>query len=246
MFTYLKLKLYRQFQKRFVPHQTKVLSYNLFYNDPRSLFSGYKLIFKDKIYYFESAEEYPLIIDGGNHIGLSILYFKYIYPQSRVIGFEPDQETLTFLKKNVNGLANVQIVEAGLYSRDGEISFDPDKTDGGKISNEGRNKIKVEQLSKYINSEVDFLKLNIEGAELEVLKDLDANGKFPLIKELCLEWHSFAGQKQNLGELLSILEKNGFKYLVNHFDYRVNPRLKPPFKLSEKSQYYLLVYAKKI
>jgi len=244
MLTYLKLKLYRRFQKRFRPYQTKLAGFTVHYNDPRSLFSEYKLIFKDKIYQFDSLNKAPLIIDGGSHIGLSILYFKYIYPQSKIIGFEPDQETLTFLKKNVNGLTNVQIIESGLYSQDDEISFDPDKTDGGKISTEGRNKIKVESLSKYINSEVDFLKLNIEGAELEVLKDLDTNGKFPLIKELCLEWHSFAGQKQNLGELLSILEKNGFKYLVNHFDYRINPRLKPPFKLSEKTQYYLLIYAK--
>ena len=218
----------------------------IFYNDPRSLFSEYKLIFKNKIYYFESQTKTPLIIDGGSHIGLSILYFKHIYPTSKIIGFEPDQETLAMLKKNINNLADIKIVESGLYSQDGEISFDSDKTDGGRISNEGRDKIKVERLSKYINSEVDFLKLNIEGAELEVLKDLDTTGKLGLIKELVLEWHSFAGRKQNLGELLMILERNGFKYLINHFDYRVNPRLKPPFKLSDKSQYYLLIYGKKV
>jgi len=246
MFTYLKLKFYRRFQKRFILHKTKILGRTVFYNDPRSLFSEYKLIFKDKIYRPESSSRNPLIIDGGSHIGLSILYFKHIYPESKIIGFEPDQQTLSLLRKNINGLSDVQIIESGLYSQDKEISFDSNETDGGKISSQGQNKIKVERLSKYINSEVDFLKLNIEGAELDVLKDLDSSGKLRLVNEICLEWHSFAGQKQNLGELLMILEKNGFKYLINHFDYRVNPRLRPPFKLSDKTQYYLLVYARKI
>lgn len=248
MFIYLKLKLYKRFQKRFAPHQTKVLGYDLFYNDPRSLFSEYKLIFKDKIYHFDSDKESPLIVDGGSHIGLSVIYFKHIYPKAKIIAFEPDKEILVLFKKNIeaNELQDVKMVESGLHSKDGELGFSSDQTDGGKISNDNSKSIKVERLSKYINSDVDFLKLNIEGAELDVLKDLDANNKLGLIKEICLEWHSFAGQEQNLGKLLLILEKNKFKYLINHFDYRVNPRLRPPFKLSSKTQYYLLIYATKI
>lgn len=248
MLTYLKLKLYRRLQKRFAPHQTRILGYDFFYNDPRSLFSEYKLIFKDKIYHFESDKESPLIIDGGSHVGLSIIYFKHIYPKAKIIAFEPDKEILDLLRKNIetNKLQDVKIVESGLHSKDGELGFSSDQTDGGKISNDSSGSIKVERLSRYIDSDVDFLKLNIEGAELDVLKDLDINNKLELIKEICLEWHSFADQEQNLGELLLILEKNKFKYLINHFDYRVNPRLRPPFKLSDKTQYYLLVYAKKI
>lgn len=244
--TYLKLKLYRRFQRRFAPNKTRIGKFIVYYNDPRSLFSEYDIIFNKKAYHFDTSTPTPLVIDGGGHIGTSTLYFKSIYPQSKIIVFEPDPHSLKLLRKNLdaNKLTDIQVIESGLYSEDTKINFNNDHTDGGKISNSGSNSINSERLSKYINSGVDFLKLNIEGAELEVLKELEQSGKLKNIKEMCIEWHSFAGQDQNLGELLTIFERNNFKYLINHFDYRINPRLKPPFKLSDKSQYYLLVYAR--
>lgn len=248
MFTDLKLKIYRRFQKRFVLHQTKVLNYKVFYNDPRSLFSEYKLIFNDKIYRFESETNSPLIIDGGGHIGLATLYFKKIYPDSEILIFEPDKEALSIFKKNleVNKITKTQVYEVGLSDKKDAIGFQDSGTDGAKIALQGDRTINTDKLSSYIEKPVDFMKLNIEGEELNVLKDLEETNKLGLVKQMCMEWHSFAGQKQNLGDLLSILERNNFKYLVNHFDYRINPRLKPPFKLSNKTQFYLLVYAKKI
>ncbi len=248
MFTYLKLKFLRRFQKRFAPHQTKILNYTVFYNDPRSLFSEYKLVFKDKIYHFESKTNTPFIIDGGGHIGLATLYFKKLYPDSEILIFEPDKAALLMLKKNIeiNKIEKTTIHEVGISNKKGIISFQDSGTDGAKINPQGNSTINVDKLSNYLDKTVDFMKLNIEGEELNVLKDLEETNKLALIKQMCVEWHSFAGQKQNLGEFLSILEKNNFKYLINHFNYRINPRLKPPFKLSENTQYYLLIYAKKI
>ena len=248
MFTYLKLKFLRRLQKRFVSHQTKILNYTVFYNDPRSLFSEYKLVFKDKIYHFESETNSPLVIDGGGHIGLATLYFKKLYPDSEILIFEPDKEALSMLKKNleINKIKKTKIYEVGISNKKDIISFQNSGTDGAKINPQGDDVISIDRLSNHLDGSVDFLKLNIEGEELNVIKDLEETNELSLIKQMCVEWHSFAGQRQNLGEFLSILERNNFKYLINHFDYRINPRLKPPFKLSEKTQYYLLIYAKKI
>lgn len=276
---YIKLKLYRRFQKRFRLRKTKILNYTVFYNDPRSLFSEYKLIFKDKIYHFGSENNSPLIVDGGGHIGLAVLYFKHIYPKSKIMIFEPDPEALPLLKRNietndlknisditgreslefaslatgksklspVDSLANITIYPLGLGDQEAEVYLENSGTDAAKIGNSNLGtKIKTVKLSDYINSEIDFLKLNIEGAELNVIKDLELNNKLNNIKEMVIEWHSFAEQSQNLGELLTILEKNNFKYLINHYDYLINKVLKPPFSLKDKTQYYLLIYAKKI
>lgn len=248
MFTYLKLKLCRRLQKRFIPHQIKILNYTVFYNDPRSLFSEYKLIFKDKIYHFESENNSPLIIDGGGHIGLATLYFKNLYPDSEILIFEPDKKVLLMLNKNikVNGIKKAKVHEIGVSNRKDTINFQDTGTDDAKVNPQGSSTVNVDRLSNYLNRTVDFMKLNIEGEELNVLKELEETNKLWLIRQMCVEWHSFAGQSQNLGEFLSILERNNFRYLINHFDYRVNPRLKPPFKLSDKTQYYLLIYATKI
>ena len=245
--TYLKLKLNRRLLKRFGVRKTKVLNFTVHYNDTRSLFSEFKNIFIDKIYHFTSANPTPTIIDGGGHIGLSTLYFKHIYPSAKITIFEPDAVSLEMLRKNIgdNKLSDITLVESGLYSSDKKVSFIANQTDASKITEAGNQEIPVERLSKYITSEVDFMKLNIEGSELEVLTELQQSGKLSNIKEMCIEWHSFSRQSQNLGELLTILEKNNYKYLINHFDYRVNKVLKPPFKVEDKTQYYLLVYAKR-
>ena len=235
-FTFLKLRFNRKLLRRFGVRKTKILNFSVYYNDTRSLFSEFKNIFIDKIYHFTAATENPIIIDGGGHIGLSALYFKKIYPSAKIIIFEPDAVSIELLEKNIisNDLNDVKVIKSGLYSKDGKVNFIANQTDASKITESGNQEIQVEKLSKHITSEVDFIKLNIEGSEVEVLGDLELNNKLRDIKEMCIEWHSFAKQNQNLGELLNILEKNNFKYLINHFDYRVNKVLKPPFKIFDK------------
>ncbi|MEK7507169.1 MAG: FkbM family methyltransferase [Patescibacteria group bacterium] len=196
-----------------------------------------------------SSAKSPAIIDGGGHIGMAALYFKHIHPKSKIMIFEPDPEALSLLRKNIktNDLKNIIIYPLGLSDQETEEYLENSGTDGAKIGNSNLgNKIKTVKLSYYINSEIDFLKLNIEGAELKVIKDLELNNKLNNISEMVIEWHSFVGQSQNLGELLTILERNNFKYLINHHDYGINKVLRPPFSLKDKARYYLLIYAKKI
>src|SRR3990167_3249761 len=64
------------------------------------------------------------IIDGGSFIGLSCLYFKKKYPGARITIFEPDKNALSFLRKNIgaNHIKNVEIIEKGLFRKDGETT----------------------------------------------------------------------------------------------------------------------------
>ena len=239
-----RLRLFLKDKPRFHLRRVKVLGLNIFLNDPRSFYFEFIHIFKNEIYGFHSAKKDPVIIDGGGFIGASCLYFKKKYPKSHIIVFEPDSNALFILRKNieVNKIDNVTVVEMGLYDKDTEISFLPDNTDGGKIDTGGMHKIKVTKLSNYISSEIDFIKLNIEGAELNVFEDLDQNDKFKFIRELCIEYHSFKHQKQNLDKILGILTKNNFRYYISNFEN--SP--KGNFKSDENTQFYLLVYAKNI
>lgn len=223
----------------------RIGNFYITYDDPRSLYSEYINVFKNKIYHFTSDKNNPLIIDGGGHIGLSSLYFKSIYPQAKIEIFEPDGASLKMLNQNLtrNGLKNVIVHPIAITNSSGKASFDKARTDAGFISAVGNGIVETARLSNFIGANVDFLKLNIEGAEFQVLQDLEENNKLHFIKKMCIEWHSFRSKKQNLGGLLSILEQNNFKYLINHFDYRTNLVLKPPFQISPKTQYYLLVYA---
>lgn len=237
-----------KFQPRFNPGRYVVGEFTIHFRDRLSLYSELKDIFLKRIYHFYSSKKGPLIIDGGSFIGASIIYFKSIYPNAKILAFEPDKLALSYLYKNIkaNQLKGVTVHEVGLHNTTGLKSFIPSGTDNGKLDLDGSVRVKVDKLSRFISGPIDYLKLNIEGAEADVLIDLDRSNKLKQIDQLCIEWHSFPERTQNLDKVLSILRKNSFKYLINHFDYESNRILKPPFRYSPDKPYYLLVYAKNI
>jgi hypothetical protein len=62
---------------------------------------------------------------------------------------------------------------------------------------------------------VDFLKLDVEGAEHRVLSDLVQSRKIRAIRQMVIEYHHRIGhQKSRLGEFLAMLEHAGFEYQI--------------------------------
>lgn len=238
---YWKLKLFKN-RQRFKIRTSKILSYQIQYTDQLSLYLEFKDIFKNKIYHFNSQKPNPVIIDAGSCIGMSIMYFKHVYPGARIIGFEPDKEIFEILQNNIkkNNLSNIELINSALSSNEGELIFYPDGTDGGSLTfknNKEPTKVKAVKLSKYINEPVDFLKMNIEGAELEVLTEISE--KLHYISEMVIEYHSFDNFNQNLHKILDLLNQNDFMYLINDFDGQT------PFNLERNTRYFLLIYAKR-
>lgn len=234
-------------RKRFGNFIIKYHSLRIHCHDLLSLYMAAKDIFLQRIYHFDTPSDRPIIIDGGGHIGLFTLYAKQQYPGAQITVFEPDPLSLTYLRQNIaaNNLDGIQIVEAGLYKENGEVSFNSDQSDGSSMySAEGNNAIKTVRLSDYLSSEVDFLKLNIEGAELDVISEIAP--KLHLIKEMAIEYHGFPDTGQNLHRILNFLDRAGFRYLIHDFDGSTNPATKPPFQLDSSSRFFLLIYARKI
>ncbi|MFA6175409.1 MAG: FkbM family methyltransferase, partial [Phycisphaerae bacterium] len=215
--------------------------------DLLSFYNAFKDIFYHRIYDFESNADCPTVIDGGGHIGLFTLYVKCKYPGAKITVFEPDGRSLELLRKNLtaNGITDVKIVEAGLYKENTTLSFGSDNSDGSSIFAKNRDlSINVVRLSDYIQSPVDFVKLNIEGAELDVISEISS--LLCNINELVFEYHGFSEIGQNLHKILPILADAGFRYMIHDFDSETNPATKPPFKLREDTRYFLLVCAKRL
>lgn len=219
------------------------------YTDLLSLYMEYKDIFLRRIYHFEAAGPEPFIIDGGGCIGMSVLYFKSAFPGARVLCFEPDGQMCDILRQNVrdNRMTGVEIVQAGLSGDGSEMAFAANGSDGGRtVEGAGATTtIKTVRLSGYIGRPVDFLKLNIEGQELTVLEEAEASGRFGNIRELVLEYHGWPGERQRLGDILNILDRQGYRYIVHDFDEETCPASKPPFRMLPATAWYCLVYARR-
>lgn len=184
--------------------------------DSSSFISDYYSIFEDEIYDFKPKGHPPKIIDGGANIGLATLYWKRNFPDSDITAFEPDPQIFAALKWNVEQreYGDVTLVQKGLWSEEGEVGFRPDGADGGHVAgavtDEGEKPVvPVVRLAPYLDGRIDMLKLDIEGAEVEVL--LDSAGHLGTVENLFVEYHSYTGEEQRVDEILRVLRQSGFR-----------------------------------
>ncbi|MFH1750949.1 MAG: FkbM family methyltransferase [Candidatus Micrarchaeota archaeon] len=189
-------------------------------------------IFIKNEYYFKSKNDAPRIIDCGSNIGISVIYFKYLYPKSRILCFEPSPQNFDILEKNVdeNKLKNITLINAAVHAKKTKLNFFNNSVGGGVtsqvvranslFSKESIVEVDAVRLSEYISKPVDLLKLDVEGSEFDVLKDLVRTGKIKLIRNAIIEYHHHQYYKAaNLASFLHFLEDNNFEYMISARTY---------------------------
>lgn len=205
--------------RRHVDHQIPFKGTKLNIVDGPSTYFMFNEIFLKEVYKIKGPLNSPYIIDCGANIGLSVIYFLLNHETPEVVAFEPDVKIFNNLKHNVSNFLNlgsVSLLNSGVWLEDTRLSFYAEGSDGGRVikdSEPSNVEIKVEKLSKYINKKVDFLKIDIEGAELEVLREIQGNLHF--VERIFVEYHSFVGKHQGLAEIICILESAGFRLYMN-------------------------------
>lgn len=209
----------RRLQKERGSKETYLFGKKLIFNNFFWYIHGLNELFIDKSYEFRSDTRTPLILDCGGNIGLSAIYFKRLYPEAKVITFEADKDIAKILRKNLDnfGYKDVEVVPKAVWTKNTTLKFQSDGGVGGQIvdnpdSNSNITEIEAIRLKDYLNQDVDFVKIDVEGAEYEILKDCAEN--LTNIKNLFIEYHSFLREEQMLDEILLILKKAGFKYYI--------------------------------
>lgn len=209
---------YRSLLKRprYAPGAVMLDGKEFVFADARSFYFSHREIFLDGIYEFAADRSNPLIIDCGSSYGTSILYFKTLFPASRIIGFEADPYIFEFLSQNISTyhLQNVEIHNRAVWFEVTELDFQREYADAGRLTfdaNKDTIRVQTINLSDYLTDEVDLLKVDIEGAEVDVLTRIE---EIENIRHIFVEYHSFKGQPQRLDELLAFFGKHGFRYKI--------------------------------
>jgi FkbM family methyltransferase len=174
-------------------------------------------LFIEEVYRFNTDNENLKIIDCGSNIGLSIIYFKRLYPNSKIIGFEPDDDIFKMMQFNLNQFKfnDVEIFQKAVWVNNKPILFCKNGSLGGHLTDERKqNSIKIQtaRLREFLNEKVDFLKIDIEGSEYEIIKD--CMEVLCNVENIFIEYHSFHENPQMIGELLIILKYAGFKIYI--------------------------------
>jgi FkbM family methyltransferase len=112
-------------------------------------------------------------VDGGSFDGDTIRLFidRVGGKFSRVLAFEPDKNTFKRLAVNFAGEKRVEPINAGLHRRQATLHFDNAGTRGSILVDSGGIEIPVVGLDEILKGDrVTYVKMNIEGAELEALR----------------------------------------------------------------------------
>jgi len=180
----------------------------------------YSEVFLKKEYEFNYSRPNPVIFDCGANIGFAALYLKRKYPQAKIFSFEPNPFAFEMLKKNVeaNGL-DVNCLNIGVADEHTTLDFyisEAGSLMGSVLKERGtgeKYEVKVEKLSDYITQHrPDLIKIDIEGAEAMVIKDLVASGTIGMPSEYIIEFHHNLDKDLKLAGFLAEFEKAGYEY----------------------------------
>ena len=176
------------------------------------------------------VHEGDFVVDVGAAIGYyTLILARAVGPNGLVFAFEPKIERFKILKKNIeiNGYSNVILENKAILPSEIEPTFFNIKNSQGGVrlvKNSEKNNVSLEPvkidvvdldtyLKKYTaKNEISFIKIDVDGPELFVLK----SGRSILNNKhlkILIEWDKDLSRKSdcNPDEIIDLLTENGFK-----------------------------------
>ncbi len=116
--------------------------------------------------------------DIGAHVGYyTILASRFVGTEGRVLSFEPLPRNIKFLREHIerNKCRNVTVIESAVAEKSGEsMFFESSDSYTGRLRGNGSLRVEVVCLDDLFDHGIipapDCLKIDVEGAELDVLR----------------------------------------------------------------------------
>jgi FkbM family methyltransferase len=228
----------------------RFLGFTVSFSEYRKFHSLFREMFIRKEYAFRADTPSPVILDCGSNIGMSVLFFKHLYPRARITAFEPVPDSFALLERNIKAnKLDVSVKQVALTEKPETVTLRLPHEEGAlgatmidtmmqKTAQTREVAAKGVPLSDFITGPVDFLKMDIEGAEFLVLHELASKDKLKHVKKIVLEFHYKAEHKENkLSAVAKILEDARFSLVAEVAD------IIPPYYKKEGKGFRMLIYA---
>lgn len=195
--------------------------YNQFLTENDNVYIATYLGGKQYFDTFIKADDNEVFLDVGCCNGNTILDFiKWAGKYKKVYAFEPDKINIQKCQKNMakNNIDNVIFVNKGAWSKKNIIKFNISGNGNSRICDEGENQIEVIDIDSVVNDDrVTFIKMDIEGAELEALK----GARQTIIKNKPKLAISVYHKNEDIIEILNYIDKLdvGYKFYLRHYTH---------------------------
>ena len=170
-----------------------------------------------------SGDDFPIsnddvIIDVGAHIGLFALFASQFCKNGKIFCYEPIKENYKILIENIemNQIQNIFPNNLAVTKETSRVKiFLNDDQSGHSMFIQNKNFVEVDSKSLsdiFIDNgikECDFLKLDCEGAEYEIVESLSAD-LFTKINKTVIEYHMVDTKPELLEQLINKLKQFSF------------------------------------
>ncbi len=135
-------------------------------------------VFLEDEYDFKPNHSPGFIIDAGANIGAASVYLTHRYPSARIISIEPEKSNFEILKKNTENYKNITCLNKALWYINEPLAIKNTDVNKESFEIQQRNASSEEDciesttisqlMLDYDISNIDILKIDIEGSEKEV------------------------------------------------------------------------------
>lgn len=200
-------------------NSAKVGNFTVWFENAEEFAELRREIWVHHAYYIDDLESPKVIIDMGAQIGLATLYFAQMYPDSKIVAYEPDPANFALLTKNIaeNNLINVELINEAVAPKSGKMNLQtpiyPDewRSGVGVIPGGWRGVlhtrdmvVEARGIDEVLSNSVDLVKMDIEGMEYEVLD----RASLKKVKHMIVEVHPRSGKR--IHEIEKKLIASGF------------------------------------
>jgi FkbM family methyltransferase len=124
-----------------------------------------------------SPKDPRLVFDLGSNIGLTMAHMAVVFPRARIVGVELDRDNVLLSQENIRPWSNrCEVIEGAVWHTDGTVAYELQRGSEWTAhitgSSEASTVVRAFSLNTLLadRGAVDYVKLDIEGAELEVLR----------------------------------------------------------------------------
>jgi len=133
------------------------------------------------------------IVDVGAHIGMASILFALRYPTAKVIAIEPEPSNFAALVRNTSPYKTIIPIQAALWRHNGEVCLGASNAHpkgAFQVVEQAPQSVRAITMDALMNENgidsIDLLKVDIEGAEVEVFESCPWIGK---VRVIAIEIH---------------------------------------------------------